>query len=188
MKVWHIIEILEYVKLLNGFLSNKERNTAIKKSILYVLIVCAIAYLSFTVFKPSKTGGRIDYKSAIKLDIPPDYTNLSGIFNSGYVDVKQVAGLFLKNLGAAGVTKIGVKFNSEGQEIIYLLDTEDNTIRKREINISGTLMEYTWRGAYKERLEYAAENNRFNPPGFSAGEVKNLYHWFLNYSLPRKIY
>lgn len=150
--------------------------SVIKKSILYVLIICAIAYLSFTVFKPSETGGRIDYKSAIKLDIPPDYKNLSENFNSAVADEKQVADLFMKNLNHSGVSKLGVKYRSEGQEIIYLLDSEDKTIRKREINISGTLMEYTWRGAYLERLQYAIENNQFNPPGLSAAEIKNLYH------------
>ena len=69
-----------------------------------------------------------------------------------------------------------MKYTSDGQTIIYLLDSADNTIRKREINASGTLLEYTWRGVYRERLQYARENNSFNPPGFSEAEVKNLYH------------
>ena len=73
-------------------------------------------------------------------------------------------------------SKLGIKYAADGQEIIYLLDIEDNTIRKLEINVSGTVVEYTWRGLYRERLQYASENNDFNPPGFSVVEVKNLYH------------
>jgi len=65
---------------------------------------------------------------------------------------------------------------AENKEIIFLLDSGDNTIRRREINDSGTLTEYTWRGVYMERLQYASAHNTFNPPGFAAAEVKNLYH------------
>jgi hypothetical protein len=138
-------------------------------------VILAIIYLSFRVFKPSESGGRIDYKSAIKLDIPPGFKNLSASLMQGSTDVKNIADLFLKNLNnSAG--KLGIKYTSGGQEIIYLLDSESNIIRKREINVSGTLLEYTWRGVYLERLQYASENNTFNPPGFSAAEVKNLYH------------
>jgi len=71
---------------------------------------------------------------------------------------------------------LGVKYAANGQEIIILLDIEENTIRKLERNVSGTFVEYTWRGAYRKRLRYARENNTFNLLGFSAVEVKNLYH------------
>ena len=84
--------------------------------------------------------------------------------------------MFLKNLDGTAKSKLGVKYAADGQEIIYLLDSEDNIIRKLKINVSGTLIQYTWRGVYRERLQYASENNALNPPGFSAVEVKNLYH------------
>ena len=51
-----------------------------------------------------------------------------------------------------------------------------DAIRKLKKNVTGTAIEYTWRGVYMERLQYASENNAFNPPGFPAVEVKNLYH------------
>jgi len=110
------------------------------------------------------------------LDIPPGYKNLSASLKHEVKEVRNVADVFLKNLDGAEKIKLAVKYKKKGQGIIYLLDGEDNTIRKREINVSGTLLEYTWRGVYRERLHYASENNTFNPPGFSAAEVKNLYH------------
>jgi len=128
------------------------------------------------VFKTSEIGRRIDNKSAIKLDIPPGYKNLSKFLKIDSIDVKNVADLFLKNLDGAAKSKLGVKYAADGQEIIYLLDSEDNIIRKLQKNVSGTLIEYKWRGVYRERLQYASKNNAFNPPGFSAVEVKNRYH------------
>ena len=110
------------------------------------------------------------------MDIPPGYYNLSGSLQSGRVEVGNVADLFLKKLVVTGKTKLGVKYVADGWKIIYLLNSDDNTISKRERSVSGTLTEYTWRGDYMERLKYAHENNNFNPPGSSAVEVKNLYH------------
>lgn len=72
--------------------------------------------------------------------------------------------------------KLGVKYISDGGEIIYLLDTEDNFIRKFKTNISGTMLQYTWRGEFRERLKYASENNTFKQSGLPEVEVKNLYH------------
>lgn len=91
-------------------------------------------------------------------------------------DVSIIADLFLKSLDKAGPDKLAVKYKANGQTVIYLLNSNDHTIRKREINVSGTLVEYTWRGASRERLQYATENNTFNLSGSSAVEVTNLYH------------
>ena len=153
------------------------KETKIKKSILVIVALTALIYLGSAVFKSSDSGGRIDYKSAIKLDIPPGYTNLSGNLYHDNGNVKQVAALFLKHFEENPADdKWGIKYNEGDRQLIYLLNISDHTIRKREINVSGTLMEYTWRGQTIERLRFAAQNGQFDPPGFSAPESKNLYH------------
>ena len=149
----------------------------IKKSILYILVIFFVVYLSFTLFKSSEISAPKDYKSAVKLDIPPAYKDLSADLLPEARDVKAIANLFLENLDSfAGQTKWAVKYKADGQILIYLLNSADNSIRKRQINPSGTLLEYTWRGMYRERLEYAAGHNNFDLPGSAAPEVKNLYH------------
>jgi len=152
------------------------RHTAIKKSILYILIIIFVIYFSFTLFKSSETSAPKDYKSAVKLDIPPGYKNLSANLKHDTADLKAVADVFLKSLENATQTKLAVKYAKDGQILIYLLNSADNSIRKRQINPSGTLLEYTWRGMPRQRLEYARMHNTLDVPGSDAAEVKNLYH------------
>ncbi len=128
------------------------------------------------IFNSSETSRLNDYQSAIKLDIPPGYKTLSIPAKNNSLNVKKVADLFLENMAASAINKLGLKYNADGQEIIYIIDSEENIIRKLQTNPSGTLIQYTWHGKFRERLQFASKNNSFNPPGFSKEEVKNLYH------------
>jgi len=141
-----------------------------------IAIILFTVYFVYIFSSQDKSNGRIDYKSAVQLDIPAGYYKLN-IPADVTLDERQAGSIFLEAVNNTNDQSLyTIKEEKGSQTILYLLNLSENTLQKREIHPSGTIVESTWRGEIIERITYAAEYNSFTPPGMAKAESKNLYH------------
>ena len=108
--------------------------------------------------------------ASIEFVVPGDYT----VLNLGEATMKTAAERLLVAVGAED--KVAAVFSRAGDEIQFLVDTNDDIIDERVTGRHGTLQRVFWRGSVKKRLEWATEYGNFEVPDMPPPEKRNPYH------------
>lgn len=134
--------------------------------ITFVVAAAALVWAVFTGLETKPTGR--DEATAIIMRAPDGFD----VDDLGETRLAFAASELARRDGS----RPGVEFTDDGDRVILLIDRGEDRIIELRAARSGTIVEKTWPGPVRERLDWASGHGRLDAPGLEPATGKNLYH------------
>ncbi|HQV32014.1 MAG TPA: hypothetical protein PKV71_09065 [Calditrichia bacterium] len=137
------------------------------------IILLGALYYAFSRNTATGKGG----PSGVILAPPPEFT-MTDIEDRAQALTPEMAAQRLALLQAQDPRQeqIGLRYHVEGRLAFFLADFRADQLQHTLANEYGTAVQTTWKGAIRQRLEWAQKEGSFEVPGLSDPITRNLYH------------
>ena len=149
---------------------------AVRRLLVPVVLLGAVLGVGLVLYEDLGRGSRAAGPPAVLFSAPPGFA----MEESGELTRPAAASRAAAALAARPAEpRLGLHFTSDGFELYWLADRSrpgEPALIELAAGPTGTRVESRFAGALAERLAWAAERGRLDPPGAPAAESRNHYH------------